>query len=57
MARGPASDPDEVPPPNAAQRAAENRRARVGAVLRKAYDEALAEPVPEAFADLLRRLD
>lgn len=35
----------------------EDRRARVGQLLRKAYDDALAEEVPDSFADLLRKLE
>lgn len=35
----------------------EDKRARLGDVLRRAYDDALAEPVPDVFADLLRKLD
>jgi hypothetical protein len=55
MARGPAPnghgrrDSNEREP-------AEERRSRVGEVLRKAYDETLAEPVPDVFDDLLRKL-
>ena len=55
MARGPASnghgkrDSREREP-------AEERQSRVGEVLRKAYDDAVAEPVPDALLDLLRKL-
>lgn len=35
---------------------AEERQSRVGEVLRKAYDDAVAEPVPDALLDLLRKL-
>ena len=55
MARGPASNgpskrDSREPAPS------EDRQSRVGEVLRKAYDDALAEPVPDIFADLLRKL-
>lgn len=57
MARGPGIDgekridkPDRQPSPD-------DKRARVGQVLRRAYDEAVAEPIPDIFAELLRKLD
>jgi hypothetical protein len=54
MARGPASDGHDKPPPAGAT--GDDRRTRVGDALRKAYDDALDEPVPDIFADLLRKL-
>jgi len=39
------------PPPTPAERAA-----AIGSRLRQIFDEAAAEPMPDAFADLLRRL-
>lgn len=56
MARGPRSDSDTQAPPGGRLPAPEDTRARVGAVLRKAYDDTVAEPVPDVFADLLRQL-
>ena len=57
MARGPESDGEEQIRERRRLRSPEGQRARVGEVLRRAYDDALAEPVPAAFADLLRRLE
>lgn len=58
MAQGPGSDREKTSPRGAnLHRSPADKRARIGEVLRKAYDDALAEPVPEAFSDLLRRLD
>ncbi len=57
MARGPESDGEEQIRERRRLRFPEEQRARVGEVLRRAYDDALAEPVPAAFADLLRRLE
>ena len=34
----------------------DDRHTRVGDVLRRAYDDALSEPVPDVFAELLRKL-
>ena len=56
MARGPASNGNEKRDPNGREATPDDRQARVGNVLRKAYDDALAEPVPDIFADLLRKL-
>jgi hypothetical protein len=56
MARGPASNGNPKRDPTGEDAAPDDRRARVGNVLRKAYDDALAEPVPDIFADLLRKL-
>ncbi len=60
MARGPESDGDKRSgSPNRAPSAdgvRADKQARVGDVLRRAYDETLAEPVPDTFADLLRKL-
>lgn len=56
MARGPASRGDETPSPPSGDGTADTRQSRVGDVLRKAYDDTLAEPVPDIFADLLRKL-
>jgi len=56
MARGPAPHGHEIPGPKGGETAADDRQTRVGEALRKAYDEALAEPVPDVFADLLRKL-
>lgn len=36
---------------------AENRDAQVRDILRRIYDDMLSEPVPDSFADLLRKLD
>lgn len=57
MARGPRSDSDTTAARDGRHSSPEDARARVGKVLRKAYDDTLAEPVPDIFADLLRRLD
>lgn len=57
MARGPGSDSDAKPARSGRAPAPGDRRARLGEVLRTAYGDTLAEPVPEVFADLLRRLD
>ncbi|MFC3713390.1 NepR family anti-sigma factor [Sphingoaurantiacus capsulatus] len=61
MARGPESDGEKRSGQPSREPSADGgragKRARVGEVLRRAYDEALAEPVPDAFADLLRKLD
>ena len=57
MARGPASNGYQRRDPERGEAPADDRWARVGIVLRKAYDDALAEPVPDIFTDLLRRLD
>lgn len=56
MARGPAPHGHEIPGPKGGETAADDRQTRVGEALRKAYDEALAEPVPDIFSDLLRKL-
>ena len=56
MARDPASRGDETPSPQSGDGVADTRQSRVGNVLRKAYDDTLAEPVPDIFADLLRKL-
>ncbi len=37
-------------------RVSRSAQGEIGASLRGMYDELLAEPVPEAFADLIRRL-
>jgi len=61
MARGPENDGEKRSgrptraPSGDDMRA--DKHARVGDVLRRAYDETLAEPVPDVFADLLRKLD
>jgi hypothetical protein len=34
-----------------------NRARSLGDRLRRAFDEVIAEPLPEAFAELLRRLE
>lgn len=57
MARGPASPDRERPDRTDREPAPDDRRSRIGDVLRRAYDDALAEPVPDVFADLLRKLD
>jgi Anti-sigma factor NepR len=57
MARSPAPPDRERPDRTDREPASEGRRSRIGDVLRRAYDDALAEPVPDAFADLLRKLD
>ena len=44
--------PDDLPPPPRLPDALD----RIGSGLRDAYAEAAAEPLPEAFEDLLRRL-
>lgn len=57
MARSPASPDRERPDRIDREPATDDRRSRIGDVLRRAYDDALAEPVPDVFADLLRKLD
>ena len=57
MAQGPASDREKISPRSGSFRSPEDKRARLGEVLRRAYDDALAEPVPDALSDLLQRLD
>lgn len=57
MARGRRSDGETHPPRNGVARSTEDTRARIGDVLRRAYEDAVAEPVPDVFAELLRRLD
>lgn len=42
--------------PASGNKPADDRRTQVGDVLRKAYDDALDEPVPDIFAELLRKL-
>lgn len=44
-------DPDDPPPPPA------ERATALGARLREIFDEAAAEPVPETFEELLRKLE
>jgi hypothetical protein len=56
MARGPASPQRERRVPTDREPASDERQSRIGDVLRRAYDDALAEPVPDIFADLLRKL-
>ena len=56
MARGPASNGNGKPDSGEGE-PLDDRQSRVGQVLRRAYDDALAEPVPDIFADLLRKLD
>lgn len=34
----------------------DDREGRVGDILRRIYDDAVAEPVPESFEELLRKL-
>jgi Anti-sigma factor NepR len=57
MARGPASHDGEEPD-SIRRKAApdDDRQSRIGDVLRRAYDDAIAEPVPDIFGDLLRKL-
>lgn len=57
MARSPASPDRERPDRTDREPTSDDRRSRIGDVLRRAYDDALAEPVPDVFADLLRKLD
>lgn len=56
MAQGGAKNGRQSPDASQSEPAGDDRRARVGEVLRKAYDETLEEPVPDVFADLLRKL-
>lgn len=56
MARGPASPDRERRDRTDREPVPDERGSRIGDVLRRAYDDALAEPVPDAFADLLRKL-
>jgi hypothetical protein len=55
MARSPAEngngEPDGSEPP------AETREEQVRGILRRIYDDVLSEPVPDSFADLLKKLD
>jgi hypothetical protein len=57
MARGPAFPDPERPARTGREAAPDDRQSRIGDVLRRAYDDTLAEPVPDVFADLLRKLD
>lgn len=57
MTRGSAVDHETTPPWEESLRSPEEERARFGTILRKAYEDVLIEPVPDVFADLLRRLD
>lgn len=45
-----------VPPPSPPPERAATRRAAVGDTLRRAYRDALKEPVPDEFLQLLDRL-
>ena len=56
MARGPASYGHEKPGPTSGEAVPDERQTRVGDALRKAYVDTLAEPVPDIFADILRKL-
>lgn len=56
MAQGHARNGRQSPDASPSEPAADDRHSRVGDVLRKAYDETLEEPVPDVFADLLRKL-
>lgn len=56
MARGPASPARQRPDPSDREPVLDDRQSRIGDVLRRAYDDALAEPVPDIFDDLLRKL-
>ena len=55
MARGPASSRRSKPETTGGHQP-DDRHTRVGDVLRRAYDDALSEPVPDVFAELLRKL-
>ena len=57
MARSPASPDRERTDRTDREPTTDDRQSRIGDVLRRAYDDALAEPVPDVFADLLRKLD
>lgn len=46
--------PRQVPPPR--QLPPAERAAAIGSRLRQIFDEAAAEPMPDAFDDLLRKL-
>ena len=48
--------PESLPPPASPPRAKSDRFDRVGASLRKVFDDAAAEPLPDAFNELLRQL-
>lgn len=48
--------PDAPAPPAAAPIPAE-RATAIGSRLRQIFDEAAAEPLPDAFEDLLRKLE
>jgi len=56
MGRAPAGDGDGRTDEIDAVRA-DDREARVRGILRRIYDDVLVEPVPDSFADLLRKLD
>lgn len=43
--------------PRAAKAAPAGKEDWIGAHLRKVYDEALSEPVPDRFLDLLKEID
>ncbi len=46
-------DPEARPPPPPPA----DRATAIGVRLRQAFDDAAAEPLPEAFAELLRKLE
>ena len=56
MARGPAFSEREQRDSTDCEPTPDDRQSRIGDVLRRAYDDALAEPVPGIFDDLLRKL-
>ena len=51
------SDSDKSPATPTAKKAGTGKEDWIGAHLRKVYDEALSEPVPSRFLDLLKEID
>jgi hypothetical protein len=50
------NSPAQHKPPSA-RKASPGKEDWIGAHLRKVYDEALSEPVPERFLELLKEID
>ncbi|HEY9537264.1 MAG TPA: NepR family anti-sigma factor [Kiloniellaceae bacterium] len=44
-------------PPAAAKKAGSGKEDWIGAHLRRVYDEALSEPVPDRFLSILKKID
>ena len=51
------SQEERSPPSAAARRAGAGKEDWIGAHLRKVYDEALLEPVPDRFLSLLKEIE